>query len=281
MFNTGGRQWQVGAVYLNGNLLNVRIYGNPANVASVPDLPATLDLKLKNTTFRGRDASRANITRAEAGGNNAYVQFIWTISSTFFAAGDMISGQVQLPGTDTARLLPTGGVNGQVLKIALGVPTWGTDQGGAGGGDDIVQKFTDTGRPNLLTPSSELYIDINTVDLSAAQQELRDTGSYKISHHLKLDISVATSGNFRMEIWPRTGGTQAVTTSTYTALPTTFSSQMIRLDVPAVASTATGYRVRLAFDQVVGLITSNNVESTSYVIAVSYTHLTLPTKRIV
>ena len=77
---------------------------------------------------------------------------------------------------------------------------------------------------------------------------------------------MATSGNYRIAIWPRTGGSAAVTTSTYAPLPTTFSTQTFKIDVPNVTGTANGYRVRIEFDQVVGLINSNNVESTSYVV---------------
>ena len=270
-FTLGGNTWQVGGVWIDGNNLELRLYGKPANIATLPALTTAIDFVIKGQDFRGRDGSPQVITKAEAGGGNAnaYIQYLWADNTpSFFASGDMVTGQVKLAGTDSTRLLPTGGTAGNVLKLnSSGVPAWLSEA--AGSGDDIVQKFTDTGRPNLITPSSELYIDINTVVLSTAQQELRDTTSYKITHYLKIDINVATSGNWRIAIWPRTGGSAAVATSTYAALPTTFSTQTLKIDVPAVAGTATGYRVRLEFDQVVGNITSNNVESYSYVVDVA------------
>ena len=165
-------------------------------------------------------------------------------------------GQVQLPDTDTARLLPTGGTNGQALQIVANKPAWAAP---TGGGDTLVQRYTSS--TQIPISSVTLNYIIDTVTLTDAQKKLRDTTEWKISHYLKVNIKVATSGNFRLAIWP-TGSTTALTTTTYEALPTTATDKELKIDVPSTATN--GYRAVLEFDQVVGQVTIENVTSISF-----------------
>ena len=266
-FTVGGNTWQIGSIWLDGNDLEIRVFGDPATVATLPSLTGAIDFKIKDTTFRGRDGNPQALTRAEAGGRNAYIQYLWSISPSLFAVGEMVTGQVLLAGADTTRLLPTGGVNDQILKIINGVPAWGTGGGGnsgGGSGDEIVQQ---TKAPSTVTlPTTTRLHVLETVTLADAQIELRSTGDWKISHHLQLTLKVATGGNWRFAIYPAAGTTPLVTT-TYQPMITTNNTVRVKLDVPA--SVSANYRVALEFEQVSGAITLSGVVSTSYVVDIA------------
>ena len=268
-FNAGGTIWQVGGIWLDGTDLEVRFFAKPATPATIPDLPQTIDIKLGTRIFRATEADVQNITSAEAGAGHAYIQMIWRASSTLFASGDMVTGQILLAGADISRLVPLGGSNSDVLTRdpTTGVPTWLPPTGGGGGGgsgDDIVKQYTSN--TQAIISSATLNYILDTVTLSTAQKQLRDTTEWKISHYLKVNIKVGTSGNFRLAIWP-TGSTTALTTTTYEALPTTATDKELKIDVPA--SAGDGYRAVLEFDQVIGNVTIENVTSTSMVVGVS------------
>ena len=262
-FTVGTTTWQVGAVFLDGNNLEIRLYTKPATPATIPDLPRTIDFKIGSRTFRSHDADYDNVTSAEAGAGHAYIQLLWGGAASLFSNGKTVTGQVLLEGVDSTRLLPIGGTNGQVLKIVSNLPSWVADTDG-GSGDDIVKQYTSN--TQAIISSTTLSYILDTVTLSTAQKQLRDTNEWKISHYLKVNIKVATSGNFRLAIWP-TGSTTALTTTTYEALPTTATDKELKLDVPSTA--INGYRAVLEFDQVIGNVTIENVTSTSMVVGVS------------
>ena len=208
-FTVAGNTWQIGSIWLDGNDLEIRVFGDPATVATLPNLPSTIDFKLKDTTFRGRDGNPQALTRAEAGGRNAYIQYLWSISPSLFAVGEMVTGQVLLAGADTTRLLPTGGVNDQILKIINGVPAWGTGGGGGGGGSytdemarDAIATALVAGEPQSdintthrdNTDAIELDIKDGVIDLANIRKNATDTSKVADLASWKIALDIPASG---------------------------------------------------------------------------------------
>ena len=88
----------------------------------------------------------------------------------------MVTGQVLLAGADTTRLLPTGGVNDQILKIINGVPAWGTGGGGGGGGGSYTDEMARDAIATALV-AGEPQSDINTThrdNTDAIELDIKD-----------------------------------------------------------------------------------------------------------